>query len=291
MKFCRMFVYDLKNSLKYNMVIYLLAALVLVLVCMNYGSIAKYYSSVEQFGAVGYQEYLLNLVRGMEKIPEYSSPKGSSSENSALGNSVSGNSVPQRQINLPLAYVGIAICISYITGRYIFNNSAYTVLVQGRSRTAWIVSKSLTTGVEIALVYGMMLVVSLLFGGAGGDVEISRCAKLMKIDSVQPQALEQPLFLVLTLLVPAVTAYAIAQLQIAVSLIFNNVAGFITAILIYFGSVFEYNLLMLGNGCMVQRSLYFMDNGLSVKMILLLDMVVIIAAIAAQIAAARKKDW
>ncbi len=258
----------------------------MVLICMNYGSTVKVYNEAKQLSPAGYQEYLLNLVRGMEEIP-----KESVSGDSVNGNSASGNSMLPRKIDLPFAYIIFAICISYIVGRYIFSNSAYTVLVQGCSKTAWIVSKSLTTLVEIMIVYGMALGISLLFGGVGKEIEISRCIKLMKLGGVQPEALEQPAFLVLTLVVPMVTAYAIAQLQIAVSLIFNNIAGFITALLIYFGSVFECNLLMFGNGCMVQRSQYFMNDGLSVKMILLLDMAVIVAAILLQVAVVQKKDW
>ena len=271
MKYCRMFMYDLRNSLMCNRSAYLLVALMMVLICMNYGSAVRRYNEQEQFETPEYQEYMLNLVRGMEKLPE--------------------DSMQRRQPEIPLAYMGIAICISYITGRYIFSDSAYTVLVQGQSRTAWIVSKSLTTGVEIVLVYGLALAVSLLFGGIGNGVELSRCEKWMKLDNVQTEAFSQPLFLILTLIVPSVTAYAIAQLQIAVSLLFNDIAGFITAIIIYFGSVFEYNLFMLGNGCMVQRSRYFMAEGLSVVNILLLDAAVIIGAIAVQVVTAQKKDW
>lgn len=271
MRFCRMFIYDLRNSMKYNLVVYLLTACMMALACMNYESAVRMYNKTEQFKEAGYQEYMLNIVRGMEKISE--------------------DSVARGQINIPVAYIGIAVFISYITGRYIFKDNVYTVLIRGQSRTAWIVSKSLTTGVQIVLVYIIALAVSLLFGGTEAGVEISRCKGFMKIENVRPEALEQPLFLVLTLVVPAVTAYAIAQLQIAVALIFGNITGFITAIIIYFGSVFEYNILMLGNGCMVQRSLYFMDNGLSVKIILLLDVFVILAAMAVQIFTARKKDW
>lgn len=271
MKFCRMFIYDLRCSFKYNIVIYLLAACMMLLACMDYGSTVKWHNKAEQPGEAGYQEYLLNIVRGMEKLTD--------------------DSMSQRQINIPVVYIGMAIFISYITGRYIYSDSVYTVLVKGRSRTAWIISKSLMTGVQIALLYIMALAVSLLFGGTGSGVEISRCTSLMKMEYVLPAALEQPLFLVLTLVVPMVTAYAIAQIQITVSLIFNNIAGFVTAMIIYFGSVFEYNLLMLGNGCMVQRSRYFMDNGFSVEMILLFDAVVIVAAMALQIFTAQKKDW
>jgi len=42
---------------------------------------------------------------------------------------------------------------------------------------------------------------------------------------------------------------------------------------------------------MVQRSQYFMSDGLSVEIILLLDMAVIVAAILIQVAVAQKKDW
>lgn len=271
MRFCRMFIYDLRNSLKYNFAIYLLAAGMMVLACMNYSSAARGYNRVEQLGEAGYQEYMLNMVRGMEKLPE--------------------DDKARIHIDIPVAYIGMAIFISYIAGRYIFNDSAYTVLVKGRSRTAWIISKSITMGVQIGLVYIMALVVSLLFGGTGAGVEIARCTRLMKMENVLPQALEQPLFFVLTLVVPAVTAYAIAQIQIAVSLIFNNIAGFLTSMVIYLGSVFEYNILMIGNGCMVQRSRYFADGGFSIKMTLLIDIAVILAAMALQIFIAQKKDW
>lgn len=271
MRFCRMFIYDLRNSLKYNLAIYLLTACMMALACMDYSSSARGHNRAEQLGEAGYQEYLLNIVRGMEKLPE--------------------DDKARIQINIPAAYIGMAIFISYITGRYIFNDSAYMVLVKGRSRTAWIISKSLTTGVQIGLVYIMALVVSLLFGGTGAGVEISRCMRLMKMENVLSQALEQPLFFVLTLVVPSVTAYAIAQIQIAVSLIFNNIAGFVTAMIIYLGSVFEYNILMLGNGCMVQRSQYFANEGFGVNMILLIDVVVILAAMGLQIFIAKKKDW
>lgn len=271
MKFCRMFIYDLRNSLKYNLVIYLLTACMMAFACMDYGSAVRWHNETEQLGEAGYQEYLLNIVRGMEKLTE--------------------DSASSRQINIPVVYIGMAIFISYITGRYIFNDSVYTVLVKGRSRTAWIISKSIVMGVQIALVYITALAVSLLFGGTGKAVEISRCISLMKMENVLPAALEQPLFLVLTLAVPMSAAYAIAQLQITVSLIFNNIAGFVTAMIIYLGSVFEYNLIMLGNGCMVQRSRYFTDNGFGIKMILLFDVVVILAAMVVQVFTVQKKDF
>ena len=74
------------------------------------------------------------------------------------------------------------------------------------------------------------------------------------------------------------------------SLAVKNMAGFIISMIIYIISIFDINIFLTGNGCMAQRSSLFMENGLSVSQVIIIDIIIIVITLIIQLKIISVKD-
>ena len=98
------------------------------------------------------------------------------------------------------------------------------------------------------------------------------------------------LYILVFFAAPIIASFAISMVQIAFSLAVKNVAGFIISMIIYIISIFDINIFLPGNGCMAQRSSLFMENGLSVPQVIIIDIIIIVITLIIQLKIISVKD-
>lgn len=264
-KFVRMFVFDLRYSLSRNKYVYILMFILLVTTCMNYSNKAVRYGT-----ETGTVEYLLNFERGLEKIVVVND---------------------KANFDTPIMYLGFALFFSLLTGNNLFGDVCYSMLVQGKSKKMWILCKNLTTALNVVFVYVCAWIVALIFGGGGRIINARRALALMKIDYINIDTSKNLTLFVVMFVAPVMASFAITQLQSVISLLAGNVAGFTATIALYAISLFDVNMFLLGNGCMVQRYSYFMEEGLNVAAIIVIYALIALIAGILQLIIFEKRDW
>lgn len=304
-RFIRLFWYDFVNSIKCNRVLYAASIILFVLGCVyfrgkmdnllqDYRNAQKYEQkqkengnkteaegessaigifseySEEDFTGGSFVDYSLFLMRGMEKF-EW---KNKTSD----------------KIDIPLMYIGLMILLSYLTGNYMFHNNGYYTVVRMKSRVAWLFSKIINNIINIFVVYLLALFTAWLFSDKKLGIHLIVCGKLLRIDQCSLDTGHLLSVIALIYGLGFLGAVTIAQLQITVSLLTKNISGFIASIAIYILSLFYVEAYMPGNSCMVQRTSVFMEGGFSPIMLVVIDIVLIAAAIAADIVIIGRKD-
>ena len=304
-RFIRLFWYDFVNSIKCNRMLYVASIVLFVLGCVYFrgqmGNLLQDYRyaqeyehkqkdssnktavegetlaagifseySEEDFTGGSFVDYSLFLMRGMEKF-EW---KNKSDD----------------KIDIPIMYIGLMILLSYLTGNYMFRNNGYHTVVCMKSRVAWLFSKIINNITNIFIVYIIALFTAWLFSDKTLGIHPVVCGRLLRIGqcSLDTQHLLPVLAVVYGL--GFLGAVTIAQLQITVSLLTGNIAGFTASIAIYILSLFYAAVYVPGNSCMVQRSDIFIEGGFSPAMLAAVDIVLIAAVIVADIVIIRRKD-
>lgn len=304
-RFIRLFWYDFVNSIKCNRMLYVASIVLFVLGCVYFrgqmGNLLQDYRYAQEYeqkqkengnkteaeeetSAVGifseyseedftggnFVDYSLFLMRGMEKF-EWKNKTGD-------------------KIDIPLMYIGFMILLSYLTGNYMFRNNGYHTVVRMKSRVAWLFSKIINNIINIFIIYLIALLTAWLFSDKKLGIHLVVCGKLLRIDRCLLDT--QHLLPVLAVIygLGFLGAVTIAQLQITVSLLTRNIAGFIVSVVIYILSLFYAAVYMPGNSCMVQRTDIFMEGGFSPVILAAVDIVLIAAAIVADIVIIRRKD-
>ena len=98
------------------------------------------------------------------------------------------------------------------------------------------------------------------------------------------------LYILVFFAAPIIASFAISMVQIVFSLAVKNMAGFIISMIIYIISIFDINIFLPGNGCMAQRSSLFMENGLSVSQVIIMDIIIIVITLIIQLKIISVKD-
>lgn len=222
----------------------------------------------KEYESVSYLDYCMNILRGAERADTKDITK-----------------------EIPVIYMCLGLIISFIVGRTMFDDRGYSVLVHGRSRSAWIMCKSLCVLVNIFIVYMLVIIVSLCFGDKENTINAEICRRFFRTDKCALNCEEAALAAAVFLLIPLLSSLAVAQIQIVVSLCLGSMPGYISAIIVYVLSVFEVNSVFIANGCMVQRSIYFMDAGVPPLASALAALIVITASFIVQLRLVAVRDW
>ena len=98
------------------------------------------------------------------------------------------------------------------------------------------------------------------------------------------------LYILVFFAAPIIASFAISMVQTLFSLAVKNMAGFIISMIIYIISIFDINIFLPGNGCMAQRSSLFMENGLSVSQVIIIDIIIIVITLIIQLKIISVKD-
>lgn len=177
----------------------------------------------------------------------------------------------EEPFSFPIMWMVIFVLLLFFTLYYPYNDImgyGKNVLIASTSRTAWWLSKCVTT-ICICIVYFFIAAMSILiFAFAFGlkfelTVKPEVFATLLRYGIPEGFNLSpEPLYMVLTVFVlPFIFAIAMCLFQMLLTLIIRPFASIIVVTAIFMVSAYYVSPFMIGNYAMTQRSICFVSNG------------------------------
>lgn len=180
---------------------------------------------------------------------------------------------------------------TYSVGIVMSSGFNHNVIVRLSSKKLWLFEKNILSSLLIVCGYISVTVISVLFGCDDSGVSEKLVMKVTGCEFCTLNTSDVWLMIAVVIIVPLVTSIAIANVQIVVSILTNGIAGFIVSIAIYILSLFSTDMLWIANGCMVQRSRYFMSGGYNPLWMCALSVLVIVVSLACQIILVKRKEF
>ena len=260
-KYNKLIINNLKCSFRNNIFIYLLFVVLILLSCIYLKNGVMHGKSV----VAG--DYYFNIIKGVEKID-------------------SNNKLKE----IPFIYLGFAIFISYITGQILENECNKIFIIYAGTRKKWILSKITVIFINIVFMYMTAAIICFMFGKRKITFNSELFEKYFGTDYFIQNNENKFLYILVFFAAPIIASFAISMVQTVFSLAVKNMAGFIISMIIYIISIFDINIFLPGNGCMAQRSSLFMENGLSVSQVIIIDIIIIVITLIIQLKIISVKD-
>ncbi len=292
-RYIRMFKYDLISSIRCNYIMFIFTILLAVIGCMYFGGKIRNNYNDMQFIRNNSE---LSIIYSDIDFSEYDDYRGGSVTDYYMFLFGGMKEITKRDIDsnmiidIPIMFIGIAIILSFMTGKFLFKNGSYTTITKAKSRYAWILSKVICNVIIVVSVYVITAFIGFLFSNKNMEFSLQLCKSLMGVSKISLNTTNVIEILIFMVVIPCLSAISIAQIQITISLAINEIVAFICSIAIYVFSIFYNVIWLLGNGCMVQRYSYFLDNGFNVKSIVIYDIIVISVCVFADIFIMKKKN-
>lgn len=268
--------FDLKNSIRYNKFLLLAVLIFFFLASVYYGGNVQQYkkitdrskTSIEKSEGEAYSsDFVLFFFRGMEPVDEKALQNGD-------------------KIEIPLMYIGLTIIFTCITLRYFSTDISRNTIHYCSSRRWWMISKVASNAVMILLVYATGVVFAIIFGKNVWLYNESADIKFCKVSYCNAYGINILKLLGLSFM----TAVTISAIQLCISLYINHIAGVIVSITLYIMSLFSTDLLFIANGCMLQRSSYFLEGGYATEYIFVMNTVIFAIVMCIIVCKSRKWD-
>lgn len=228
--------YDMKKGTLYEWKIFVLPFVIAIVACLSFFSemtTAKSLGLLDRQLVLG--DVFLYFFKG-EKIFEPENPE---------------------KFRFPFLWLINQLSIAFITGKYplseLNNNYGISVLIKGKSRRKWIMSKYLWIISVCFLYYAMLILTIFVFSIiAGYELNIN----FLKSDSVyllSPQYINAIEELKLYFL-PLYVSITFSFLQLTISLYSNSIYGFLILLFLYGISVFSESIYAIGNCSLLIRN-------------------------------------
>lgn len=223
-----------------------------------------------QSGAT-FMDHLLHLLHGMEPY----------------------TAAPGRRFELPVTYLGIFACTSFLVGGYLredLHGTGLQMAVRSRTRKDWVLSKILWNVAAVTTVYGVIVLTALLMSGGGLKPTAQLGRILMRFDAVGQSGLSDGQLFLLMLGGAYLTSLAVAQLQMAIEMIFSPMAGFIGVMGLVFLSAYITSPFLPGNYFMIQRNELFLEGGMQTGVGIAFNLTIIAVSVMADFYCFKKRD-
>lgn len=247
MRIIRCIWFDIKNNFFYNKIFLIMVAALMILSSVYYVNTSKRY--VE-----GYNEFCESTGDG-----EIISDTKVSSADIILFMFAGMDKINEKddKIDIPVMYIALAIIFTCLTYRYICSELSNTVVPMYDNRMLWIACKILSNIFLIISVYVVGIFVAFIAGKNTWTLNKRIDMELIGCDYCKADKKE----FVLLIITSVITVIVISCIQVFMSIAVNYVIGIIVSFSIYILSLFGMDYYMIANGCMIQRSKYFMEHG------------------------------
>lgn len=247
MRIIRCIWFDIKNNFFYNKIFLIMVAALMILSSVYYVNTSKKY--VE-----GYNEFCESTGDG-----EIISDTKVSSADIILFMFAGMDKINEKddKIDIPVMYIALAIFFTCLTYRYICSELSNTVVPMYDNRMLWIACKILSNIFLIIFVYVVGIFVAFIAGKNTWTLNKRIDMELIGCDYCKADKKE----FVLLIITSVITVIVISCIQVFMSIAVNYVIGIIVSFSIYILSLFGMDYYMIANGCMIQRSKYFMEHG------------------------------
>ncbi len=276
MRMIRCIWFDIKNNFIYNKFFLLMVTALMILSSVYYISMSgKYVAGYNEFcESTGSGEKILDIdvssadilffmFAGMDNIKE-----------------------EDDKVDIPIMYMALTIIFTCLTYRYICSGLSNGLVPMYENRTKWLVSKILSNISVIIFVYVIGIFVSFIAGKNTWTLNGKINTELIKCDFCKADKKD----FILLILTSIITVILISCIQIFISIIVNYVIGIIVSFSIYILSLFGINYYMLANGCMMQRSMCFMEQGYDYIIVNVINFILLCFVLAALCLSVKRKD-
>lgn len=191
------------------------------------------------------------------------------------------------KLDIPVMYLGMALGVSYITGRSLYSENDHIILTYSQSRNGWLNSK-----VAGYMICSFMIIAGVTFtGGMAGGFDMTFYSQdnsfLIQYDYNKITGVWQMLVYIGTIYI---TYMSVMMLQIMLSLLINRITGFICVMALYIASVFINTPAFIGNGAMLIRYNAYSEDGAGLLTYFIIDMVILIMSYIVSNIIIRHKD-
>lgn len=276
MRIIRCIWFDIKNNFFYNKIFLLMVAALMILSSVYYVNASKKY--VE-----GYNEFCESTGDG-EIIPDIKV----SSADIILFMFAGMDKINEKddKIDIPVMYIALAIIFTCLTYRYICSDLSNTVVPMYDNRILWLACKILSNIFLIISVYVVGIFVAFIAGKNTWTLNKRIDMELIGCDYCKADKKE----FVLLIITSVITVIVISCIQAFVSIAVNYVIGIIVSFSIYILSLFGVDYYMIANGCMIQRSKYFMEHGYNYININVINFILLCLILIALCFVVKRKD-
>lgn len=190
------------------------------------------------------------------------------------------------KIDIPVMYIALAIIFTCLTYRYICSDLSNTVVPMYDNRMLWLACKILSNIFLIISVYVVGIFVAFIAGKNTWTLNKRIDTELIGCDYCKADKKE----FVLLIITSVITVIVISCIQVFMSIAVNYVIGIIVSFSIYILSLFGMNYYMIANGCMIQRSKYFMEHGYNYININVINFILLCLVLIALCFIVKRKD-
>lgn len=268
--------FDIKNNFFYNKIFLIMVAALMILSSVYYVNTSKkYVEGYNEFcestgdgeiisdAKVSSADIILFMFAGMDKINE-----------------------KDDKIDIPVMYIALAIIFTCLTYRYICSDLSNTVVPMYDNRMLWLACKILSNIFLIISVYVVGIFVAFIAGKNTWTLNKRIDTELIGCDYCKADKKE----FVLLIITSVITVIVISCIQVFMSIAVNYVIGIIVSFSIYILSLFGMNYYMIANGCMIQRSKYFMEHGYNYININVINFILLCLVLIALCFIVKRKD-
>lgn len=276
MRIIRCIWFDIKNNFFYNKIFLIMVAALMILSSVYYVNTSKkYVEGYNEFcestgdgeiisdAKVSSADIILFMFAGMDKINE-----------------------KDDKIDIPVMYIALAIIFTCLTYRYICSDLSNTVVPMYDNRMLWLACKILSNIFLIISVYVVGIFVAFIAGKNTCTLNKRIDTELIGCDYCKADKKE----FVLLIITSVITVIVISCIQVFMSIAVNYVIGIIVSFSIYILSLFGMNYYMIANGCMIQRSKYFMEHGYNYININVINFILLCLVLIALCFIVKRKD-
>lgn len=276
MRIIRCIWFDIKNNFFYNKIFLIMVAALMILSSVYYVNTSKkYVEGYNEFcestgdgeiisdAKVSSADIILFMFAGMDKINE-----------------------KDDKIDIPVMYIALAIIFTCLTYRYICSDLSNTVVPMYDNRMLWLACKILSNIFLIISVYVVGIFVAFIAGKNTWTLNKRIDTELIGCDYFKADKKE----FVLLIITSVITVIVISCIQVFMSIAVNYVIGIIVSFSIYILSLFGMNYYMIANGCMIQRSKYFMEHGYNYININVINFILLCLVLIALCFIVKRKD-
>ena len=238
--------YDIRNGIIYDWMKFLIPVIIAVIGCLSFNSsivLSERYGLLDR--NADYIDLLLFIFKGEKPF-------------SPLNND---------DFKFPFMWLIIQLSLSFIIGKYpfseIYDNHGAIVLIKGKSRKKWMISKFMWLYAVCIIYYFLIYIVTAVFSLCCRytfDFVVHTSDSYIYLCSFEEI---NGLILIKLLLLPITASIAFSSLQTVIALIFQPVYGFVCVLCLCGLSIFTNSIFFLGNCSILIRNEIFCISDIS----------------------------
>lgn len=251
--------YDLKNGIIYEWKQFLLPFFVTLVACFSFTSDIRTAENIGQIDrGIMLSDVIIYLFKGEQPF----------------------DPMNPESFRFPFLWLIIQLGLAFITGKYplseIYTNHGANVLIKGRSRTKWILSKFLWI-FTVCIVYYLIIFLTIITYSKilnyNINLNLVETNSLILLAPIKNISITN---LICIYLLPVTTSITISFLQFTIAVLFNSVISFAFTLVMCGVSIFYENIYLIGNCSLLIRNEIYNIDGISIKISYFILLVVIV---------------